>query len=41
MTCRDSVKCDKITGYCVGGCQAGWTGDMCDKGKALIHKVSS
>ena len=33
MTCRDSVKCDKITGHCIGGCQAGWMGDMCKKGK--------
>ena len=38
MTCINSVKCDKITGHCVGGCRAGWTGDMCEKGKALVQK---
>ena len=34
LTCGDSGKCDKITGHCKGGCRTGWTGDMCDKGKA-------
>ena len=41
MTCGDSDKCDKITGHCVGGCRAGWTGDVCEKGKALVHKDCS
>ena len=39
-TCADSGSCDKITGRCVGGCRAGWSGDMCDIGKALVHRDS-
>ena len=41
MTCGYSGKCDKITGHCVGGCRTGWTRDMCEKGKALVHKDCS
>ena len=40
LTCADSGSCDKITGRCVGGCRAGWSGDMCDTGKALVHRDS-
>nr|XP_022307839.1 uncharacterized protein LOC111113839 [Crassostrea virginica] len=32
VTCRESDNCDKITGHCIGGCRAGWTGDMCKTG---------
>ena len=41
LTCRDSGKCDKITGHCEGGCRAGWTGDMCENGKALNYRDCS
>lgn len=30
--CRDSVTCNHVTGQCDGGCDKGWTGDLCDKG---------
>ena len=35
MTCRVPGGCNKVTGQCLGGCQAGWTGDRCKKGKRL------
>lgn len=30
--CRDGASCNHVTGHCDGGCEAGWTGYMCDKG---------
>mgnify|MGYP003689832513 CR=1 FL=1 len=33
MTCGIPGNCDRITGYCNGGCQRGWTGVKCEKGK--------
>ena len=33
MTCGISGDCDRITGYCNGGCQRGWTGVSCEEGK--------
>ena len=38
LTCGDPGKCDKITGHCIGECRAGWTGDMCEKGKEIAAK---
>lgn len=35
MTCADPTTCDKITGHCLGTCQAGWTGNKCEKGTSL------
>ena len=28
--CKKSGLCDKVTGQCEGGCQAGWTQSKCD-----------
>ena len=33
MTCDLPGDCDRMTGYCHGGCQRGWTGVMCEEGK--------
>lgn len=30
--CKDGAACNHVTGLCDGGCDAGWTGYMCDKG---------
>ncbi|XP_078330367.1 uncharacterized protein LOC144624438 [Crassostrea virginica] len=38
QTCVVTGSCDKVTGRCLGGCQAGWTGDMCEKGKHFAFK---
>ena len=40
MTCGISGNCDRITGYCQGGCQRGWTGVRCEEGKYYINKKS-
>ena len=34
--CRIPGNCDRITGYCHGGCQRGWTGVRCEEGKHYI-----
>lgn len=31
--CNVTGRCDKITGYCDGGCKPGWTGKSCDQKK--------
>lgn len=33
--CRDSTVCNHLTGKCDGGCDAGWTDNLCDKGKVF------
>lgn len=33
MTCKVPERCDRITGHCNDGCQAGWTGFWCEEGK--------
>lgn len=33
--CRDDTACNHMTGMCEGGCDAGWTGNLCDKGNVL------
>lgn len=33
MVCGVPGNCDRVTGYCNGGCQRGWTGVRCDEGK--------
>ena len=33
MTCGIPGNCDRITGYCNGGCQRGWIGVRCEEGK--------
>lgn len=35
LTCGMPGRCDKISGFCIDGCQAGLTGDMCEKGEQL------
>ena len=35
MNCGDPGKCDRMTGQCKGGCQAGWTEGRCEKGECL------
>lgn len=30
--CFIESQCDRITGYCQGGCKSGWTGEMCYQG---------
>ena len=41
MTCGIPGNCDRITGYCHGGCQRGWTGVRCEEGKRYINNKSS
>ena len=38
-TCGVLGTCDKVTGFCFGGCQAGWKGDMCETGKQYCSFV--
>lgn len=33
MNCGVRGKCDRVTGQCVGGCQAGWIHIQCDTSK--------
>ena len=33
MTCGIPGNCDRITGYCNGGCEGGWTGVRCEEGR--------
>ena len=33
--CGDPNKCNRMTGQCKGGCQAGWTEGRCEKGECL------
>ena len=40
MTCGIPGNCDRITGYCHGGCQRGSTGVRCDEGKRNIDDKS-
>lgn len=35
--CRDGVTCNPMTGQCDGGCNVGWTGVMCEKGKNTLE----
>lgn len=34
--CRDNDTCNRVTGQCDKGCDAGWTGYPCNRGKILI-----
>lgn len=33
--CRDDSACNHMTGLCERGCDAGWTGNMRNKGSVL------
>uniref|UniRef100_K1RME6 Uncharacterized protein n=1 Tax=Magallana gigas TaxID=29159 RepID=K1RME6_MAGGI len=39
-TCTKHVTCNHVTGHCDGGCDKGWTGDMCDKGSTCDFSSS-
>ena len=32
--CKSGDVCDRVTGHCPDGCQAGWWTDMCKEGKS-------
>ena len=40
MACGIPGNCDRITGYCQGGCQRGWTGVRCEEGRRCINNKS-
>ena len=40
LTCRLPKKCDRVTGHCYGGCQRGWTGVRCEKGKRYRNTLT-
>ena len=40
MTCGIPGNCDRITGYCNGGCQRGWSGVKCEEGSRYINNKS-
>ncbi|XP_078328421.1 uncharacterized protein LOC111112518 [Crassostrea virginica] len=40
LTCRQPETCDSLTGYCYGGCQRGWTGVRCEKGKRYRNTLT-
>lgn len=33
--CKDGSTCNHVTGQCDTGCDAGWTGSLCEKGSQL------
>lgn len=37
--CGDPNKCNRMTGQCKGGCQAGWTEGRCEKGECLSLNI--
>lgn len=39
--CRDGVTCNHVTGNCDGGCDAGWTGVLCNKGTFSTQTCNS
>lgn len=38
--CRDSSACNHVTGQCELGCDAGWTGSLCEEGTIKTNVVS-
>lgn len=36
--CRDDTICNHVTGLCDKGCDAGWTGSLCNQGKKTTRK---
>lgn len=36
--CRDDTICNHVTGLCDKGCDAGWTGFLCNQGKKTPRK---
>ena len=39
MHCRVLGECDKVTGHCLRGCQAGWKTPWCDQSKILSYSL--
>lgn len=39
--CRDGTSCNHVTGQCNKGCDKGWTGFLCNKGKFCFLFVRS
>lgn len=41
--CREKINCNHVTGQCDAGCDAGWTGVLCDNGNIsnfITHSYS-
>ena len=38
---NDHRVCDSKDGKCLGGCKAGWRGEMCNQGKCYITLLSN
>lgn len=38
--CKDGTTCNHVTGQCNEGCDAGWTGFMCDKGDFFFQNIT-
>lgn len=43
--CKDGATCNHVTGQCDAGCDAGWTGYLCEKGNLsntnvyIVYKI--
>ena len=39
INCKVPGRCHRKTGFCTGGCQVGWAGNMCEKGKSVENVI--